>query len=82
MYSWFHYAKLYAACAGCIGFMMLKYKEGLGKYEWFKLDISGGSVKIGESVGIVGPNATGKTTFVKILAGAIEADSEIGRAHV
>ena len=36
MNSWFHYAKLYAACAGCIGFMMLKYKEGLGKYDWFK----------------------------------------------
>ncbi|MBR3475699.1 MAG: ribosome biogenesis/translation initiation ATPase RLI [Candidatus Methanomethylophilaceae archaeon] len=41
----------------------------------FRMDITGGSVKIGESVGIVGPNATGKTTFVKILAGAIEADS-------
>ncbi len=41
----------------------------------FKMDITGGSVKIGESVGIVGPNATGKTTFVKILAGVIEADS-------
>ena len=41
----------------------------------FKLDIAGGSVKVGESVGIVGPNGTGKTTFVKMLAGAIEADS-------
>ena len=41
----------------------------------FRMDITGGSVKIGESVGIVGPNATGKTTFVKILAGAIEADA-------
>ena len=41
----------------------------------FRMDITGGSVKIGESVGIVGPNATGKTTFVKILAGVIEADS-------
>ena len=41
----------------------------------FNLDITGGSVKIGESVGIVGPNATGKTTFVKMLAGAIEPDS-------
>ncbi len=41
----------------------------------FKLDISGGSVKIGESVGIVGPNATGKTTLVKMLAGIIEPDS-------
>jgi len=37
MNSWFHYAKLYAATAGCIGFMMLKYKWGkLGKAEWFK----------------------------------------------
>lgn len=25
MNSWFHYAKLYAATAGCIGFMILKY---------------------------------------------------------
>lgn len=37
MNSWFHYAKLYAATAGCIGFMMLKYRWGkLGKAEWFK----------------------------------------------
>ena len=36
MNSWFHYAKLYAATAGCIGFMMLKYKWGIGKKHWFK----------------------------------------------
>ena len=37
MTSWFHYAKLYAATAGCIGFMMLKYRwGGIGKSEWFK----------------------------------------------
>lgn len=37
MNSWFHYAKLYAAVAGCIGFMILKYKWGkLGKVNWFK----------------------------------------------
>ncbi len=41
----------------------------------FKLNVEPGAVKIGETVGIVGPNATGKTTFVKILAGVIEADS-------
>lgn len=29
MNSWFHYAKLYAATAGCVGFMMLKYKWGI-----------------------------------------------------
>ena len=37
MNSWFHYAKLYAATIGCIGFMMLKYKWGIGKTEWFKV---------------------------------------------
>ena len=37
MNSWFHYFKLYAAVAGCIGFMMLKYKWGIGKKEWFKV---------------------------------------------
>lgn len=37
MNSWFHYAKLYAASAGCIGFMMIKYRWGkLGKAHWFK----------------------------------------------
>ena len=28
MGGWFHYAKVYAATAGCIGFMMLKYSWG------------------------------------------------------
>ena len=37
MNSWFHYAKLYAATAGCIGFMMLKYKWSIGKTDWFKV---------------------------------------------
>ena len=37
MNSWFHYAKLYAATAGCIGFMILKYHWGkLGKSQGFK----------------------------------------------
>ena len=37
MNSWFHYAKLYAATIGCIGFMILKYHWGkLGKSNWFK----------------------------------------------
>lgn len=37
MNSWFHYAKLYAAATGCIGFMIIKYKWGkLGKAQWFK----------------------------------------------
>lgn len=36
MTSWFHYAKLYAATAGCIGFMMIKYKWGVGAKAWFR----------------------------------------------
>lgn len=37
MNSWFHYAKLYAATIGCIGFMIIKYHWGnLGKKDWFK----------------------------------------------
>jgi hypothetical protein len=37
MNGWFHYAKLYAATIGCIGFMALKYQWGrIGKSHWFK----------------------------------------------
>ena len=37
MNGWFHYAKLYAATIGCVGFMILKYHWGsLGKSHWFK----------------------------------------------
>jgi hypothetical protein len=36
MNGWFHYAKLYAADIGCVGFMMLKYRWGIGAKEWFK----------------------------------------------
>ena len=32
----FHYAKLYAADIGVVGFLMIKYKWGIGKKEWFK----------------------------------------------
>jgi ATP-binding cassette subfamily E protein 1 len=49
--------------------------EGLSKdFGEFTLDVVGGSIKMGESVGVVGPNATGKTTFVKMLAGEIPPD--------
>ncbi len=38
MNGWFHYAKLYAATIGCVGFMILKYHWGkLGNVEWFKV---------------------------------------------
>ena len=53
---------------------LIDFDEVSKDFGEFKLDVNSGSVKIGESVGIVGPNATGKTTFVKMLAGEIKPD--------
>lgn len=41
----------------------------------FSLTVDSGRVHAGESVGIVGENALGKTTFVKLLAGSITPNS-------
>ena len=41
----------------------------------FKVETTGGVIHMGESIGVVGANATGKTTFVKMLAGLIEPTS-------
>jgi ATP-binding cassette, sub-family E, member 1 len=40
------------------------------QYETFCLKVSGGTVKAGEVLGIVGANGMGKSTFAKLLAGA------------
>ncbi|MGI0072090.1 MAG: ribosome biogenesis/translation initiation ATPase RLI [Thermoplasmata archaeon] len=39
------------------------------KFPAFHLAVGAGSVAKGQTVGIVGPNGTGKTTFVRMLAG-------------
>lgn len=32
--TWFHWAKVYSALAGCLGFMLLRYNEKLGKNKY------------------------------------------------
>ncbi|MFP3229758.1 MAG: ribosome biogenesis/translation initiation ATPase RLI [Caldisphaera sp.] len=41
----------------------------------FKLDVEAGYVMNGEVVGVVGPNAIGKTTFIKFLAGELKPEN-------
>ncbi|MDD1684920.1 MAG: ribosome biogenesis/translation initiation ATPase RLI [Methanoregula sp.] len=40
------------------------------EYDTFHLTISGGTIRNGEVLGVVGANGTGKSTFAKLLAGA------------
>jgi ATP-binding cassette subfamily E protein 1 len=46
----------------------VRFGEMEKRYAGFHLSVSGGELARGEIVGVVGPNSTGKTTFVKLLA--------------
>ncbi|MEM3786486.1 MAG: ribosome biogenesis/translation initiation ATPase RLI [Nitrososphaeria archaeon] len=48
---------------------LLEYSELEKNYENFRLTVSKGKLMLGEVVGVVGANALGKTTFIKMLAG-------------
>ncbi|MCX8199954.1 MAG: ribosome biogenesis/translation initiation ATPase RLI [Candidatus Micrarchaeota archaeon] len=47
-------------------------EKSLGR---FRLHVAPGDVRCGEVVGIVGPNAIGKSTFIKLIAGVEQPDS-------
>ncbi|UCD93270.1 MAG: ribosome biogenesis/translation initiation ATPase RLI [Methanobacteriota archaeon] len=51
---------------------LLRFEPLKKRFKSFILNTGEGSIGVGEVVGVVGPNATGKTTFVKMLAGEIK----------
>ena len=52
--------------------ILITYESLKKTYDSFSLEVKSGNIRQGEIIGIVGPNAIGKTTFVKMLAGAVE----------
>jgi len=54
---------------------ILSYPGLEKKYDGFELSVNSGKIYAPEILGILGPNATGKTTFVRILAGNVKADN-------
>ncbi len=51
---------------------LLRFKALKKRFKNFTLETGEGKLGVGEVVGVVGPNATGKTTFVKMLAGEVK----------
>ena len=66
------------------GEILLAWDQIEKTYKGFKLVAKPGEIRRGEIVGILGANGTGKTTFVKILAGIEQADNgkEFGQLKV
>ena len=52
--------------------VLLEFPELKKVYPGFMLETKSGMIHEGEVVGVVGPNSTGKTTFVQLLAGELE----------
>ena len=55
--------------------ILVTYDNLSREYKDFSLEVEKGIIRQGEIIGIVGPNAIGKTTFVKMLAGEIKPTS-------
>jgi|Deesub1362B_J571_1020462.scaffolds.fasta_scaffold00067_58 ATP-binding cassette subfamily E protein 1 len=55
---------------------LIEYPSFRKSFEGFTLTAEAGEFREAEVIGVVGPNATGKSTFVKILAGVLKDDDE------
>ncbi len=53
---------------------LLEFPKLRKAFNGFELAVDEGSIHHGEVTGVLGPNATGKTTFVKMLAGVLDPD--------
>ena len=53
---------------------IIKYEDFTKTYDNFSLNVSGGEILEGQVLGIIGGNALGKTTFMKILSGIEKSD--------
>ena len=62
--------------------VLVEYPPFKKTFEGFKLEVEGGDIRVGEVLGVVGPNAIGKTTFVKILAGVLDDDDKVVKLNV
>tara|TARA_Y100000310_G_scaffold277892_1_gene295979 strand:- start:193 stop:1875 length:1683 start_codon:yes stop_codon:yes gene_type:complete len=51
-------------------------------YSGFKLNVKAGEIHENHVVGILGKNGTGKTSFVRALAGELDADVDLGKLDV
>lgn len=59
------------------GQTLVEFGELKTKLGDFSLTVRPGSLSKGEVVGIVGPNGTGKTTFVKMIAGVLDYEGKV-----
>jgi ATP-binding cassette subfamily E protein 1 len=62
--------------------VLVDYPNFTKTLDGFKLEVEGGDIRCEEVLGVVGKNATGKSTFVKVLASVIKDDEEKVKLNV
>ncbi len=62
--------------------VLVEYPDFKKSYSDFVLNAERGDIRVGEVIGILGPNAIGKSTFVKVLAGVVEDDEKKVKLNV